>query len=160
MPAGQTWMLRRRTFSAAPPAYAGLDPLLARILYARKIEDPAEVRAFLAPAADEGNPFLLRDMRQAVARLLWAVHQGEQIVVYGDYDTDGVTATALLLGALERIGARVRAYIPDRFSEAYGLNTPALESLRAEGADLVVTVDCGIRSVAEVARAAEIGLER
>jgi single-stranded-DNA-specific exonuclease len=159
LPAGQTWMLRRRTFSAAPPAYAGLDPLLARILYARKIEDPAEVRAYLSPAADEGNPFLLKGMRQAVARLFWAVHHGERIVVYGDYDTDGVTATALVLGALERIGAHARPYIPDRFSEAYGLNTPALESLRAEGADLVVTVDCGIRSVAEVARAAEIGLE-
>lgn len=159
MPAGQAWILRRRTYAEPPPAYAGLDPLLARVLYARKIEDRDDVRAFLGDAPDEGNPFLLRDMRQAVARLLWAVHHGEQIVVYGDYDTDGVTATALLLGALERIGAQARPYIPDRFAEAYGLNMPALDALRAEGAALVVTVDCGIRSVAEAAHATEIGLE-
>ncbi len=159
MSAGQAWILRRRSFAEAPPAYAGLDPLLARVLYARKIEDPADVAAFLDGAPDQANPFALTDMPRAVARLLWAVHAGEDIVVYGDYDTDGVTATALVLGALQGLGARARAYIPDRFAEAYGLNVAALSALREEGADLVVTVDCGIRSVEEAAHAAAIGLD-
>ncbi len=159
MPNGQAWILRRRPFREAPPAYAGLEPLLARVLYARKIEDPAAVQAFLTDAPDAANPFALPDMPAAVARLLWAVHARQRIVVYGDYDTDGVTATALLVGALQALGAQVRAYIPDRFSEAYGLNTPALDALYYEGAELVVTVDCGIRSVQEAADAARIGLD-
>jgi single-stranded-DNA-specific exonuclease len=87
------------------------------------------------------------------------VKAGRQIVVYGDYDADGMTATAILVGCLEALDANPRWYVPNRFEEGYGLNAEALEKLAAEGASLVVTVDCGIASVAEAARARDLGLE-
>ncbi len=92
-------------------------------------------------------------------RLRHALAHGEQIAVYGDYDADGVTSTALLTDALRRLGGEVRPYIPNRFDEGYGLNMEALDALHAEGVKLVVTVDCGIRSPAEVAHAQALGMD-
>ncbi|MFM8320895.1 MAG: single-stranded-DNA-specific exonuclease RecJ [Chloroflexota bacterium] len=95
----------------------------------------------------------------AVERIQRAIRSGESIVIYGDYDVDGVTATALMVQALGCLGGQVRGYIPNRFDEGYGLNVDALEALHAEGAGLVITVDCGIRSPAEAAYARRIGLD-
>ena len=153
-------MLRRRYDEGFQLSVPWLDPILARILYARHIDSPASIHQYLAPPeAPSSDPLMLPDMPLAVERIEAALAADEQIVVYGDFDADGMCATALLVSALRRRGARVKAYIPDRFDEGYGLNAAAVESIYAEGARLLITVDCGIRSYTEVALARAIGLE-
>src|SRR6266508_3742256 len=105
------------------------------------------------------NPFQLTGMDSTVDRILYAIKHNEPIAVYGDYDVDGVTATALLVDALNGLGANVHSYIPNRFDEGYGLNKDALDSLKADGVKLVITVDCGIRSPDEALHAQTIGLD-
>ncbi len=123
---------------------------IVRALFHRGITDAEAARIFFQTDAEPlADPFLLADMPKAVERILRAVRSGEPIVVYGDYDTDGVTATAMLVDFLQSIGARVSPYIPSRFEEGYGLNCPALEGLAESGTRIVVTVDCGARSVSE-----------
>ena len=137
-----------------------LTPLMAQLLYNRGVTDPAQVEPFLA--ADKrllGDPFLLPDMDKAVARVYRALLCGEAITIYGDFDADGVTATAVLTQGLSQLGGRVTPYIPRRIEEGYGLNHAALERLHREGVSLVVTVDCGISTVAEVERAQSMGLD-
>ena len=134
-------------------------PLLAQVLYNRGLRDPDEVSAFLRmDDAVIENPYRLQDMVPAVTRILQAIEQEETVCVYGDFDADGVTATALLVNALQVCGARVGRYIPNRVDEGYGLNVDALERL-ATGADLLITVDCGIRSVTEVQHAIALGMD-
>jgi single-stranded-DNA-specific exonuclease len=108
------------------------------------------------PIAD---PFLLADMPKAADRILQAVRSGERVAVFGDYDTDGVTATAMMVDYLQSVGAVVSAYIPSRFEEGYGLNCGALEGLAEKGVRLVITVDCGARSLAEPEFARQKGLD-
>jgi len=134
-------------------------PLLAQVLYNRGLTTPADAQRFLGvqDAAVE-NPYRLRDMTPAVQRILQAIRREETICVYGDFDVDGVSATALLVSALHLAGARVGPYIPDRVDEGYGLNVDAITRI-ARSAQLLVTVDCGIRSVAEVAHARGLGLD-
>ena len=135
-------------------------PALLQVLYNRGLRDGDAVASFLqVEDAVQENPFRLTDMSAAVARIVRAIEAGEVICVYGDFDADGVTATVLTTTALQRAGALVGAYIPNRVDEGYGLNVEALKSIAAKGADLLVTVDCGIRSVAEVAHAAELGMD-
>jgi single-stranded-DNA-specific exonuclease len=135
-------------------------PALLQVLYNRGLRDSAGVASFLqGEDAVQENPFLLTDMSAAVARIVRAIETDEVICVYGDFDADGVTATVLMTTALKRAGARVGAYIPNRVDEGYGLNVEALRSIAGKGADLLVTVDCGIRSAAEVAEAAELGMD-
>jgi single-stranded-DNA-specific exonuclease len=123
---------------------------IVRALYHRGITDAEAARIFFQSGAEPmADPFLLPDMSKAVERILLAVRSGEPIAVYGDYDTDGVTATAMLVDFLQSIGARVSPYIPSRFEEGYGLNCPALQGLAEAGARIIVTVDCGARSVSE-----------
>ncbi len=148
-----------------PPAPASFlrsvaeHPLLLQVLYNRGIRTPSEVRAFLqGEDAVFENPFRVCDVEPAVARILQAIEQGETICVYGDFDADGVSATALLVSALQAAGGRVGPYIPDRVDEGYGLHMEALGAI-AEKATLLITVDCGIRSVAEVAYARQMGLD-
>ena len=135
--------------------------LLQQILTKRGYRTPAQQAAFLDPnyAAAKHDPALLPDMLKATARLRQAIDRGEQITIYGDYDVDGVTATALLLDALPRFGAKVNSYTPDRFREGYGLNAAAIEHLHDAGTQLIITVDNGIVSVPEVARANELGVD-
>ena len=126
--------------------------LTIQILHNRGVTEPDGVRRFLSRQPfGNTDPFQLKGMSEAVARLRAAVQAEEPIAVYGDYDADGVTATALMTQTLTALGARVRPYIPDRFEEGYGLNVDALTLLASEGVRLVVTVDCGVRSVEEVA---------
>jgi len=145
---------------AALERAAGVPSLVAALLVARGVTDPAAVKAFLGGTlTDLRDPETLPGVPAAADRILAAVRAGRQIVIYGDYDADGMTATAILVGCLEALDAAPRWYVPNRFEEGYGLNAEALETLAAEGASLVVTVDCGIASVAEAARAKELGLE-
>lgn len=134
-------------------------PILLQILYNRGIRQAEQIASFLDGAdAVQENPFRLKDMNRAAQRILRAIEAGEAICVYGDFDADGVTATALLVSALQRAGAEVGGYIPDRVDEGYGLNVEALERLSRQ-AGLLITVDCGIRSLEEVAVAKELGLD-
>lgn len=137
---------------------ADMDSVLAQILYNRGFTTAGAARAFLRGELTERYAMQMRDMDIAVDEILTAVEKQRSIVVYGDFDADGVTSTTLLVTALKQLGAHVRAYIPHRVDEGYGLNTDALDRLKADGADLVITVDCGIRSVQEVAHGTRIGL--
>jgi single-stranded-DNA-specific exonuclease len=139
---------------------SGLPPLANQLLYNRGITDPAHARAFLS--VDESlhsDPFLMPDMEQAVSRLYQAMLRGETVAIYGDFDADGVCGTALLVEGLTSLGAKVVPYIPHRVEEGYGLNTASLENLAGLGVSLVVTVDCGISNVSEVAEARRKGLD-
>jgi single-stranded-DNA-specific exonuclease len=139
------------------------NPILIQVLYNRGIKDPDEVTTFLdRHYIGATDPFKLADMDRAVARIKQAIDQDEMIVVYGDFDADGVTSTVLLVEALRGLGlprGQVRPYIPDRVDEGYGLNHEALQSLKEGGAELVISVDCGIRSIAEVSQATILGLD-
>ena len=117
------------------------------------------MEAFLAGLARVDNPFRLRGMNEAVERIRHAIRAWEPIAVYGDFDADGVTSTALMVQTLSALGADVRPYIPHRVDEGYGLNNGALAELKRDGVKLVITVDCGIRSVDEVAFANRLGLD-
>lgn len=145
---------------AALERAAGVPSIVAALLADRGVTQLADVKAFLSGnLTDLRDPETLPGVPEAADRILAAVRAGRQIVVYGDYDADGMTATAILVGCLEAVDAKPRWYVPNRFEEGYGLNAEALEKLAAEGASLVVTVDCGIASVAEAARAKQLGLE-
>jgi single-stranded-DNA-specific exonuclease len=137
-----------------------LPEIVARLLAARGI-GLADAPDFLAPRLRQSlpNPAHLRDMAAAVERLVGAVERGERIVVFGDYDVDGATSAAFLLRFFAAVGANAAVYVPDRLREGYGPNAPALLRLKAEGADLVVTVDCGATAHEPLAAAAEAGLD-
>ncbi len=134
-------------------------PLLQRLLANRGIRTLDEARRFLEGAPAPPDPFLLPDMERAVQRLRLALRRRELVAVFGDFDVDGVTAAALLTQGLEALGGRVLTHIPDRFREGYGLNTDAIDRLRAQGADLLLTADCGSSSVAEVGHARALGMD-
>jgi single-stranded-DNA-specific exonuclease len=138
----------------------GLSPLLVQLLYNRGLKEPAQLASFLAVDRNLCNsPLLLPDIHPAVARIYRALLSGEPIAIYGDYDADGITATALLVQGLSALGGTVVPYIPHRLTEGYGLKTTALENLRQQGFGLIVTVDCGITSLPEVKRARRKGLD-
>ena len=140
--------------------FPDLPRLIVQILYNRGIFAAQEVYEFLQATRSEAlpDPNQLKGMAVAVERILQAVMTGEKIIVYGDYDADGVTATVLMVQALRALGGRVEPYIPDRFEEGYGLNKQAIADLAKTQASLAITVDCGIRSGDEVAYGNELGL--
>ena len=131
----------------------GTAPIIGQILWNRGLQTAEAARAFLHPEDEPYcDPFLMMDMERAAHRILEAIHAGEQIVVYGDYDVDGMTSTTLLMKNLRALGGTVSYYIPNRFTEGYGLNGAALRQIAAEGCGLLVTVDCGISSADVVAQ--------
>ena len=139
--------------------FPDITPLVVQILYNRGITDPEEMAAFLQadqPTAT-ADLFHMAGMNRTVDRIRRAIKTAEPIAIYGDYDVDGVTATALLVQTLAAFGANVRPYIPRRADEGYGLNVEALQHLKDDGVRLVITVDCGVRSLTEVAFAKAIG---
>src|SRR5438477_11252131 len=138
----------------------GLPEIVGRLLAQRGV-DLDHAPGFLAPRLRDQlpDPSHLRDMDRAVARLSRAVRDGEPIVVFGDYDVDGATSAALLLRFFAAVGAHASVYVPDRMREGYGPNTPALLRLKADGAGVVVTVDCGATAHEPLAAAAEAGLD-
>ena len=137
----------------------GISELTASVLVRRGYSDPEDARAFLDGAPAPHDPFLLGDMRQACERIRAAVAGGRRICVHGDYDVDGISATALAVLLLRELGADVEWHLPSRFDEGYGVSGQTLERLAEEGCGLVLTVDCGITAVEEVRRARELGLD-
>jgi single-stranded-DNA-specific exonuclease len=142
--------------------YRQISPALAQVLFNRGHSDPQEAAKFLY-ARDTTNPLErgkeMKDVRKAAARLLEAIDKREKIAVYGDFDADGVTSTALMIEVLRMLNADVSPYIPHRVDEGYGLNTEALRLLRDQGVRVVMTVDCGIRSIQEVEDGKALGLD-
>ena len=137
-----------------------VEPLVARLLVQRGFTDPEEASRFLAPSLEHlHDPFQLADMRPAVERLEAAVARRERVAIHGDYDVDGITSTVILRRCLEMLGAEVVHFIPDRLKDGYGLQPSTIERLHAEGAQVVVSVDCGIRGIEAATRARELGLD-
>ena len=143
-----------------PPLFRGAGSLVSRLLYNRGITSASDAETFLK--ADNRlaiDPFSVPDMHQAVNRVYKALLSGEKMAVYGDFDADGITATALLVQGLSELGGDVVPYIPHRMQEGYGLRIPALEKLRKQGVTLVITVDTGITAFAEIEKARKMGMD-
>jgi single-stranded-DNA-specific exonuclease len=159
--------LKPKRWAIAPPApagllrqYRGIHPILAQVLYNRGMVTPESAQTFLNSKSTRHNPMTMPDMAKAVGRLRQALSKQEPIVVYGDFDADGVTSTALMVQNLRRLGAKhVKAYIPNRVDEGYGLNQRAIDELHRDGYTLIITVDCGIRALDEVAYARTLGVD-
>ncbi len=137
----------------------GVSETMATVLVRRGLDEPGEARAFLAAEPPAHDPFALGDMTVAVERIRAAVAAGERICVHGDYDVDGISATAVAVIVLRELGANVEWRLPSRFEEGYGLAAETIERLAEDGVDLVLTVDCGITAAVEVTRAHELGLD-
>lgn len=136
-----------------------ISPVTAQVLYNRGLTTPDAARAFLTAGRDQIlDPFLLKDMDRAVALIRQRIAQGGPIMVYGDYDVDGVTGSTVLVLALRALGATVDYYIPNRFSEGYGLNAGALREIRERGHDFILSVDTGVSAVKEAEVAKELGM--
>jgi len=154
------WQIQSTLTPAADRALEKFPPVLRQLLFNRGYATDADARAFLKAApAHSMSPWGLKGMDIAIERIMQAIEKNEKIVIYGDYDVDGVTSSALLFELLRAFNADVSAYIPDRFDEGYGLNTNALDGFAEQGVGLVITVDCGIRSLAEAEHACGIGLD-
>lgn len=161
--------MKKRKWVVAKPAKGpvekisaklGILPITAGLLVNRGINSAEDAEAFLsASLSDLPSPFLMKGMEEAVARLCRCVYEKEKIAVYGDYDVDGVTATSLLTSFLRALGCDVTYYIPDRFKEGYGVNSEALRDLKQRQVNLVISVDCGITAVDEVAQARALGMD-
>src|SRR6185369_12828635 len=142
------WIVRKTDPRAQELAtQLGVSPIVADLLVARGYGDADAAKAFLNPSREQlHDPFLMRGMPEAVERVLRAIDQHEPILVYGDYDVDGTTGTAVLLRALRMLGGTAGFHVPHRFTEGYGIQQPALEKAARDGYKLVVSVDCGIRA--------------
>ena len=141
-----------------------LSNLVAKILSNRNIlgremqED--DIKKFLNPTRDDFyDPFLLPDMEQAIERIEQAINNNEKILIYGDYDADGITSTTILIKFFKEIGVEVDKYIPNRLEEGYGIKNKALEEIKNRGIDLIITVDTGITANDQVKYANELGLD-
>jgi single-stranded-DNA-specific exonuclease len=154
------WLIAPPLTPQADSNLRNYPPILRQILFNRGYASEAQAAAFLKADTDfDTHPFQMTDMQVSVERIRHAIARHEPIAIYGDYDVDGVTATALLVQTLRALGADVRPYIPNRFDEGYGLNPEALDSLKEDGIKLVISVDCGIRSPDEAAHARTLGLD-
>jgi len=135
----------------------GYSPLLKQMLYNRGLAEPAQVEAFFnSDSRLAGDPWLLPDIEKAIQRIQQALLRGEKIAVYGDFDVDGISATALLVKGLSWLGGQVTPYIPHRLQEGHGLNSYALAELKEHGVNLVITADCGITGTAQMREAHKV----
>lgn len=138
----------------------GINPVIARLLVLRGISDPDDAIRFLNPNLDQlHDPLLVTDLPIGVDRLLTAIDGGERIAIHGDYDVDGVTSTVMLRRVIELLGGDVIHYIPERLTDGYGLQPEGIDRLKAMGIQVVVSVDCGIRSRSAAERAREVGID-
>ena len=159
---GKRWSLRPADRAAAGQLAADvkLHPIVAQLLLHRGIATADAARAFVSPSLNDlHDPTTLPDIEPAAVRICRAVQRGERIVIYGDYDVDGITATSLMLKCLRLMEADAHFYLPDRLEEGYGLNEKALRAIAEAGTGLMITVDCGISAVAEVRLARELGMD-
>jgi single-stranded-DNA-specific exonuclease len=154
------WQIAPLITSQANESLAEFSPTLRQVLFNRGISTDAEAHAFLKAEMNfNADPFQMTGMEIAVSRILTAIDQKEPVAIYGDYDVDGVTATALLVQTINALGGNAKEYIPNRVDEGYGLNPEALDSLKASSVKLIITVDCGVRSLDEADHAHSIGLD-
>lgn len=156
------WVLKNSNEEKAQQLAKALniDLLLAKLLVNRGIETVSEAMEFIHVEEKEfHDPFLLPDMEKAVERIQRAIQKQEKILIFGDYDADGVTATTLLMEALQNLGANVTYYIPDRFTEGYGPNEAAFREAKNEGIELIITVDTGIAAINEAKLAKELNMD-
>jgi len=156
------WLVQKHDHERAKRFAAEMDvsPLIAALLIARGFDSTEKAKRFLNPSHDDlHEPSLLKGMKEASVRILRAIDSGEKILIWGDYDVDGTTGTTLLRSVIRTLGGTSTYHIPNRFTEGYGVNTPALEKAKAAGVTLVITVDCGIRSFEPLEWAKENGLD-
>ncbi len=153
------WIIKEQISALVDQELSSYPAIFRQILYSHGVQSARQAYHYLSAQVEQDDPFLLTDMRETVDRLTWAIKNHEPIVVYGDYDVDGISATTLMVEVLGRYGAEVQFYIPNRIDEGYGLNVEALEALAAQGAKVVLTVDCGIRSPLEAKRAEELNID-
>jgi single-stranded-DNA-specific exonuclease len=154
------WLVKLTITQEANDALAVFSPIMRQVLFNRGYATEARAKAYLQGEADfNPSPFQMTGIQATVDRIRYAIDHRESIAIYGDYDVDGVTATALMVQALRALGGNVQGYIPNRFDEGYGLNNEALDNLKTKGVKLVISVDCGIRSPDEAAFAKAIGLD-
>ncbi len=158
----KTWKIKdsdpaiQRDLSSA----LNISKITAQLLINRGVSNPRDGKDFLNFSLSScHSPFLLKDMDRAVSRIRSAISQGERILVYGDYDVDGMTSVALLSEALKSLGAKVDTYIPNRIEEGYGLNLGAIKKVERTGATLIITVDCGITSFKEIEYAKSLNID-
>jgi single-stranded-DNA-specific exonuclease len=159
--------LNRYRWKLLPPApderlaaTSGLSPLVVQLLYNRGISQPTQLEPFLSGDKRLAyDPSLLPDIEPALVRIYRALLSGETIAIYGDFDADGITGTAIVVHGLSGLGGKTVPYIPHRLTEGYGLNITALENLQRQGVSLVISVDCGITALDEVKRAKRLGLD-
>ena len=143
-----------------PLGQCGLSPLMTQVLFNRGLADASQVEPFLSVDKRlSSDPFLLPDMEVAVTRIYRAVLSGEKIAVYGDFDADGITSTAVLVQGLRAFNVEAVPYIPHRINEGHGLKIAALEALHKQGVSLVITCDCGVTGVAPVKKAHRLGMD-
>ena len=137
-----------------------IHPILSSILVNRSIITPDDAKKFLWPTLSElHNPFLMKDMQKGVERVIQAIHNKQRIAVYGDYDVDGITSLVILYKFLNMTRSNVSYYIPDRVEEGYSLNNKAIDRIKADGAALIITVDCGTSDQDEISYANSLGLD-
>ena len=156
----RAWRVASRAPADINAKLSAYSPLAAQLLYNRGVTDLTSAKAFLS--TDEKlleDALLLPNIQPAVSRIHRALRDGETIGIFGDFDADGVTATALLVEGLARLGGRVIPYLPHRVKEGHGLNSQAVHALHEQGVTLLITVDCGVTSVDEVSEAASLGMD-
>ncbi len=154
------WNLLPPVPAGHPVNDCGFSPLLIQLMYNRGLTDIAHIESFTkADSSLSGDPQLLPDIHQAINRIYQGLLSGEKIAVYGDFDVDGITGTAILVQGLKALGGDVTPYIPHRIREGHGLNSDALDYLKNEGMSLVITVDCGVTGIAQVKKAKRHGLD-
>jgi len=138
----------------------GIHPIISQILVNRGILDIEAARRYLHPSLNDlHSPFLMKDMKKGVSRLLKAIHDHEEIIIYGDYDADGITSVVILYKFIKEITPHINYYIPDRVQEGYGLKIPAIDKFKNNNVKLLITVDCGISDVEQITYAQSIGID-
>ena len=153
------WVLANKIPAEIDQAFGEYPAPFRQVLFNRGLTSLDSARAYLEATEPIYDPSLLIGMQKAVDRLALAIRSSQPVAIYGDYDVDGVTATVLLVEVIRALGGTVEEYIPDRFEEGYGLNCDALDKLHADGVQVVVTVDCGIRSPVEAQHARQLGID-
>lgn len=157
------WVLKELNNESAHPVSPGTEQypgLIARLLSLRGLDTPEKIDTFLNPSYEKlHDPFLFFEMQKACKRIRKAIEEKQKIVIYADYDADAITASSVMTLGLRKLGGIVDCYIPDRFSEGYGMNVEAVKKLKDEGAGLVITVDCGTNSIAEAEECLKMSLD-
>ncbi|NTV41384.1 MAG: single-stranded-DNA-specific exonuclease RecJ, partial [Candidatus Moranbacteria bacterium] len=156
-----TKWLEKQRFEIPSDFLLKLHPIVVQLLLSRGLMTESELQKFITPdyQTDCPNPFLFREMDKVVNRVKEALDRNEKVIIFGDYDADGITSSAILKETFEELGVDASVYIPDKRTEGYGLNLLAIEIFKVSGVKLIITVDCGITSIAETEKAKEYGID-